>query len=146
MTSATPQRILVAYDGSEPADRALHLAAQLANCSGWALDIVTVVETPPEEVFTAQGIAHVDPEAIKDRARREVLDPAVARLGAGAPVIRAHVEIGHVLTCLSEMAEEKDVAMVVVGRTGKGPFRRVLEGSVSRGLAGLCKTPVTIVP
>ncbi len=146
MTTAHGQRILVAVDGSEPSERALQLASRLARCSGWSLDVVTVVETPPEEVFTREGIAHVDVEAVKARAHDEILNPALARLGPDVPVIRAHVEIGHVVTSLAEMAEQPDVAMVVVGRTGKGPLRRVIEGSVSRGLSALCKTALTIVP
>ncbi len=142
----TTDRLLVPIDGSEPSLRALALAARLATAQGLSLEVVAVLETPPLEMFTRDGIAWTDVQALEQRVDAEVLRPAVLRLGPEAPPVHAHVEIGHVADRLLDLAEREGVQMVVLGRTGKGPFRRAIEGSVSRALAAHSKVPVTIVP
>src|SRR5690606_21644421 len=112
---------------------------RLAAAQGLALEVVAVLETPPLEMFTREGVAWTDVQSLEQRIEAEILRPAVLRLDAGGPPVEARVEVGHVASRLLDLAEREGVHMVVLGRTGKGPFRRALEGSVSRALAAQCK-------
>jgi nucleotide-binding universal stress UspA family protein len=105
---ACPKRIMVGFDGSEPAARALDTAADLVGY-GSTLAVVTVLT----------GVA----------------DRATAR-AAREQLLRRHVEAnyhevsGEPADELVQKAEELGADLIVVGRGGRSPLRRLL-GSVS---------------
>lgn len=131
--AATPLRVLVAVDGSEPSSRAVELAFSVAEAAGasvtcvlgWNVEVqdgIVVTERSSsrwaavEERYTALGHRVVDPVAA---GHPEVPVEIVVRHGSPA---RAVVEV----------AVEQDVDLVVLGRRGAGGFRGLLMGSVSR--------------
>lgn len=140
------KRILVPIDGSEPSFRALSLAIQLAQETKAELDIVSVIDLTHVDAFDGYMMSEHQFEELKVAVKEEVLDEAKKRLPADAPPHRARLMWGGVVETLLREAEEGDVAMIVLGRTGKGFFGRLLEGSVSRALAVHGPVPVVIVP
>lgn len=140
------KRILVPVDGSDPANRALALAVQIGRDTGASLDIVSVVDLRHVDAYDGYMLSDQQYQEMTVSVRQEVLEVAVAGLPADAPEHRSRLLWGGVPETLLKEAEAGDVAMVILGRTGKGFFGRLLEGSVSRALATLCPVPVVVVP
>jgi nucleotide-binding universal stress UspA family protein len=143
-------RILVATDGSEGADRAIDHAARRAKRDGAELLIVNVVGGYglPDKVFmafthdqhvwlkellashSAQTLA-----AARDRARK-----------AGVGTILLDSRTGKVAQTIIDIAQEKKADAIVVGKRGAGRVAGVLLGSVSQKLVILSPLPLTVVP
>jgi len=143
-------RILVATDGSEGADRAVDYAARRAKADGAELLIVNVIGGYglPEKVFMAftndqdvllkellgsQSAATLT--TARDRARE-----------AGASTIMLESRTGEAAQTIIDIAHEKKVDAIVVGKRGAGLVAGVLLGSVSQKLVSLSPLPLTVVP
>jgi nucleotide-binding universal stress UspA family protein len=145
--------IVVGYDGSDSADRALARAAEVARAFSAKLVVVTVAELPPyvppyaagpETGLTAMPIdepvlADVDPEEIVGG----VLERAKGRL-AGADA-EYEARSGAADDALIEVADERHADLIVVGTREPGFLARIFEGSVSRDLAKRAHCDVLIV-
>lgn len=106
--AARPRRILVGYDGSAAADRALDAAADLAGY-GSTLAVVTVQNGELEGAVTARARDQLQRRHVEAR----YLEPS------GEPAEQ-----------LVDAARELDVDLVVVGRRDRKPLLGLL-GSVS---------------
>jgi nucleotide-binding universal stress UspA family protein len=156
MNDAAP--ILIAYDGSDTARRAVHEAAELFG-SRRAL-VVTVWERGlAYEVgamaadSTGQGPAPVDTAAAQEvddasqaHAHRLAEDGAqlAKSLGLQAEPL-AIADEGNVADAIVELARKRDVAAIVVGSRGLTGLRARLEGSTSSGVAKHASCPVVLV-
>lgn len=143
-------RILVATDGSESADRAVDFAAQAAKRESADLIIVNIIGGfgLPENLF----------ERISDPQQtwlREALRGASARLltrardrarGIGLSMIQLESREGDVAFTIIDIAQEKAVESIVVGKRGSGQLTGLLLGSVSQKLVSLAPVPVTVIP
>ena len=130
--------IAVAYDGSEPAQGALRLAAGLASEAGTKL-LALGVESPPDGGHSepAGGAEQVDLSAAHETvlAEQEGERPAVElRVLSGDPA-------GAILDLGGDAFD-----LLVVGSRGRGPLWAWLLGSVSTEVAELGPWPVVIVP
>lgn len=138
-------RILVAIDGSEPAERALRLAVSLAQKMEMALDVVTVIDLGQVDVYDGFYLTDRQIDQIQQRVHDAVIEKARGsvpkEVDASFRVVR-----GSARKTLLDESERSDVGMMVVGRTGKGAFQRMVEGSVSRSLTAHAAVPVVIVP
>jgi nucleotide-binding universal stress UspA family protein len=143
-------RILVATDGSDGADRAIDYAARRAKDDGAELLIVNVIGGYglPDKVLAAftndQNVLLKElldsqsaqtPTAARDRAR-----------GAGAGTILLESRSGDVAQSVIDIAREKQADAIVVGKRGAGRVAGALLGSVSQKLAILSPLPLTIIP
>ena len=117
-------KILVAYDGSESAQRALTEAAKLANGNG--LTVVSVAEPLPQ--FGRAGELLL-PEEDAER-RRELLDAKelLTQRGVEATFVERK---GDAATRILDEAEEEHADLIVMGTRGLGIGKRWLMGSVS---------------
>ena len=138
-------RILVPIDGSEPSLRALDAAAQLARSMGQRLDVVTVLDLAQVDVFEGFYMNDEQMRRLMERTQTEVLEKVPGRLGPDAPPFASRLLHGKALKVLLEEASQPGVSLVVVGRTGKGMFERMLEGSISRGLVVHATVPILVV-
>jgi len=142
MASDTPL-VIAAFDGSEPAERALAWAAEDARLRGGRLRIVTAWETP--SLVYSYGyvptmvLPEIDEQA--ENAAKELLAKAAESLG-GAEVETAALR-GNPAEVLLEAAKEAD--LLVVGSRGRGGFAGLLLGSVSEQCVRHAPCPVTIV-
>src|SRR5687767_10486056 len=117
-------KILVAYDGSESAKRALARVPLLRHDEG-----VAVISVVPVILGAARG-GGIDPTSDVEDHRR-LLDEAHAALaeqGVDAKLIEA---VGHPAESIVRVAEEQGFDVIVVGSRGVNAVERFLTGSVS---------------
>ena len=143
-------RILVATDGSEGADRAVDYAAQRAKADGAELLIVNVAGGYglPENVFMAfTHDQHAWLKELLETQSAQILTQARERARkAGAGTILLESRTGEVAQTLIDIAREKRAGAIVVGKRGTGRVAGVLLGSVSQKLVILSPLPLTIIP
>ena len=137
-----PLRIAVAFDDSPEAAHALDVAAGLARRADGTLRVVTAVNGAVGLYPPLDPGAYAEIADVARTAARERLDAAVARLD-GLQVDSAVLD-GEPAIVLLEDANDDD--LLVTGSGGKGPFRRVLMGSVSTTLLREATCPVVVVP
>jgi len=117
------KNILVAYDGGEPAYRALETGIELAKRFDAALAVVSVVPVHP-------GRMPIDPwddRATHDRQLAEAGE-VLAREGVVAEMIEPS---GNPATEIERVAEMGRFDTIVIGSRGLGAVSRFLQGSVS---------------
>lgn len=134
-------RVVVAYDASEPAQRAVEFAAAAAAASGASLHIVGAWDDPAVTYgFPSVGDINEVAEAVNDdlqAARSSALErhPDL--------VVTTEVARGQAAIEIARIAE--DAGLLVVGSRGRGGFRSLLLGSVSRRLLSTASCPVAVV-
>ncbi len=142
-------KILVAHDFSEPADRALLFAADLAEQVGASLEVVHV----HPDVYDGHGDpslglpwpAHHQEERYMRFLDQELQRAVQAVLGDKAEVIRRHIVRGDPVKRLQALSREVGADVIALGSTGKGAVERVLLGSVSQLLVRTSAVPVLTV-
>lgn len=130
------QRILLAYDGGEPAQKALEMAADLAEKYGATLTVVSVVPVHP-------GRAPIDPWDDREVHEQELREAARAlrERGIEPELIESS---GDPAKTIERIAGERAVDAVVVGARGLGMLGRILQGSVSEHVATHATTTVIV--
>ena len=121
------KRILLAYDGGEPAIRALETTADLAKKFGATVSVISVVPIHGATIG-------VDPWDDREVHALELRD-AQARLrnqGIEAELIEPY---GDPARTIEQVADERGFDTIVVGSRGEGSIRRFLGGSVSEHVA-----------
>lgn len=136
--------ILVGHDESPPADRALALAADLAEEYDARLVLLTVLPSLPEVGPDTAPIPEVA-RARVDNALR-MLRQRGERLLTESRSVGYLVEIGDPAERLLELADRLGVDLTVVGRSGKGVIARLIMGSVTTSLLHQSKRPILVVP
>ena len=146
--SGFPTRILAATDGSEDAVLAVRAAADLSSRTGSELHVVHVWPGPPLPVSrhsARAGIAMDDPREHEMKAR-ELLERQVSRAKIARGIIaRKHLREGRPAEEIAELAEELGVGLVVIGSRGLNAVKRLVVGSVSKGVVSLAPCPVLVV-
>lgn len=131
-------RIVVGYDGSDPAKRALERAADLA---GSADRIVVVAAAEPHVRTGIEAGAHLDPSEVHQR--RGDLEEAQRFLsdrGIDAEAVEGQGDPGAVI-----VEAAKDADLIVVGSRGLNPVQRILLGSVSSKVVHRAACDVLVV-
>ena len=140
MSTAAIGRIVVGYDGSEPADAALERSLGLAARLGSAVEVVTswrwpiTWSTPP--VANSWSPLH-DAEEI----RQQAVD-LVERHGPLPVEVTTRSAEGGTPEVLLDAAS--DAGLLVVGSRGRGGFRGLLLGSVSAACIQHAPCPVLV--
>ena len=130
-------KILVGYDGSDSAKRALERAATLAN--GETLTLVSAVD-----LLAGKGGFVYDPVEKEEIERH--LHEALARLRELGVACRLAEGIGDPAHVITAEAEEIGADLIVVGTNHKNLLKRLLLGSVSTDVLHRAKTEVLVVP
>ncbi len=142
--------ILVPFDGSPNAEKALKTAVEMAQtCGGAEVTILTVYRHHSMLEASLSMVRPDDPGNIDDIMRghaKEVAEYAksIARQ-AGQEQVRAFVKSGPTSRTIVTFAEEHGADLVVIGSRGMGSVEGYLLGSVSHKVTGLCKIPVLVV-
>jgi len=117
-------RILIAYDGSPAAQRALEYGALFTMLQPSRVDVLTVGQ-PSEEAQTVQE------EARQFLGPYELDASFVVKPGEPAGTIAGH-------------AEEISAGLIVMGAYGHSRLRELLFGSTTRDVLGMAKCPVLL--
>jgi nucleotide-binding universal stress UspA family protein len=133
--------ILVGYDESEPARRALERAASLAKAFEAKLIVTSVA---PVTVPASGRSIGTDPTDTASEHRAELHDAHVYLEGQGltADYIEA---VGHEAESILEAARERSADMIVLGTREVGKLQRLLGQSVSDAVAHGARCDVLIV-
>ena len=131
------KRILVAFDGSSPANRAAHMALALAAKYSAYVTFLIVDCSPPEGGGVGQGLnLHSEiKKASKIAHERGLQDEN----------FKVEVESGLVAQTVTNYAAHHDCDVIVMGRRGLGPVKRLFLGSVSTEVLSLAECTVIAV-
>lgn len=135
------RKILLAYDGSEPADKAYDFALDLAKHYGARLLVLAVARPPepPEDIET---------EAVLEAAEahyKELFATLRRRAEAQGLKPEFRVVVGHPAEQIVSLAEREGMDHVVLGHRGKSFFERWRLGSVSKQVIHYAHCAVTVV-
>jgi nucleotide-binding universal stress UspA family protein len=132
-------KILVAYDGSQEARRALDWTARL----GEDVEVCVISVVPTLEV-TEKIRDAVDPTSDVPLHRRELEEAAAVLTKVGiAP--STLLKAGNPAEEIIDAAAQGNFDMIVVGKHGMGAVRRFLIGSVADRVVRHAGTPVLVV-
>ena len=142
-----PTRILLATDGSEDAELAAEVAADLANKTDSELHILYVVNSLGEQGFYHNPeVSPMLSESEIEEQAQEALEKQVRKVeGLGAPVSEAHLQKGYPEKVIVRMGEEISTGLIVMGSRGFGALRRTLMGIVSNNVVHHAHCPVMVV-
>ena len=135
------KKILIAYDGSEAADKAYRHALDLAGKYGADLQVLAVA-SPPEfaedvetEAILESAQEHYQQQfvALKEQAVAQGLQP------------RFEIVVGHPAEQIIYRAEQDGVELIVMGHRGKTFLQRWLLGSVTKRVISYAHCAVLVV-
>ena len=135
--------ILVAYDGSEPAQKAVEYAVR--EHPGEELILLRVVELA--DSYTDAGISLFQ-ETFKERrkeAATELSEDVLELLDPDEVEYDTETVVGDPAREIVAYAEEHDIDHVIVGSHGRKGVSRVLLGSVAEKIVRRSPVPVTVV-
>ena len=121
------KKILVAYDGGEPAHRAIETAAELAHRFGATVSVISVIPVH-------SGRVPVDPWDDAPVHARELLEAKkiLAEQGIEAELLEP---AGDPARTIERISEEGKFDTIIVGSRGLSAIDRMLQGSVSEHVA-----------
>jgi nucleotide-binding universal stress UspA family protein len=129
--------VLVAYDGSAGAKRALTAAAALAAHTRTSLRILFAVGPLPGEAEATPALREAVNALISD---------AVAAVTADHGDLAVDTVVEWAAPRKAILAASADAAVTVIGRRGHGPIKSLLLGSVSGAVAAHAHGPVHVIP
>jgi nucleotide-binding universal stress UspA family protein len=133
--------ILVGYDETEPAKRALDRSAELAQAFGSKLIVTSVA---PVMVSIGRGSGAVDPTDTPADHTAE-LERARAKLEGKGLDVEVQVAIGEPADTIVQVAEERHADLIVVGTREPNILERLLGQSVSGSVSRQAHCDVLIV-
>ena len=134
--------IVLAVDGSKHSEKAVELTKHLAAAGNEEVVVAHVTELLPARFQTYPGL---DYEA--DQETIELTKSYVAELeeaGVTARVELRSAQYGGVARILTNLAEDLDAGLIVMGSHGRGDLTALLLGSVAHKVLHYSKRPVLI--
>lgn len=141
MPDATDKPILLCYDGSDDAFRAIQFAGTLF--AGRTAIVLAVWE----HYSVLSGVSRVDDELVQEATEALAADGCERARDAGFSATPVAVEAQHgVAEAIIDAADAHDALLVVMGTRGNTGIRSLLLGSVSHSVAHHAHRPLLIVP
>jgi nucleotide-binding universal stress UspA family protein len=139
------KRIVIAYDGSDQAIKALNTAIELAKAFNSKLDVVEVVDTA---ALLGMGFAPIPSDVIAqvyNKAQNDVEQAKKKAQEAGVKDVISQVLEGDPATSIIEYASKNGADLIVMGSRGLSTFKRLVLGSVSSKVVQESRIPVLVV-
>jgi nucleotide-binding universal stress UspA family protein len=135
------RNILVGYDGSKQAEKAVSVALSIAAAMDFEV-LLFAVARPPEPAIS------VEVHAVLDDAK-EHYEEGFARIRALAGdkgvVIQTEIAVGHPAEQIIHRAETGKIDLVILGRRGTSMFEKWILGSVSERVLRYAHCPVMVI-
>jgi nucleotide-binding universal stress UspA family protein len=135
--------ILVPYDGSDPAQRAIEHAVGVAN--GEEIVLLRVIEV-------ADGMIDAGIDLVRERLKEmqkseasELSDEIRTLMDTEDVEFRIETAVGKPAREIVSFAEDTDVTQIVIGSHGREGISRVLLGNVAENVVRRAPTTVTVV-
>jgi len=135
------KKIVVGYDDTEPAKRALERASELAKAFGAELVITSVTPVVASIGRSAGAIDPTDPPA----KHEEELAAARAYLQGQGLTAEYQPAVGDVATAIVDSARELGADLIVVGTCDHGAIERLFHHSISTAVSHRAHCDVLIV-
>jgi nucleotide-binding universal stress UspA family protein len=134
------RRILVGYDGSSSAEKALEAALAIASSLGSTVDVLSVVQLP--EPATLPEL-HAMLDSAREHYETELRRIAQAANGNGIR-LETDVAVGHPAEQIIQRAEQIRADLIVIGHRGISKFEKLILGSVSERILSYAHCPVLV--
>ena len=133
-------RILVATDGSENSETAIRHGLVLAKKNGARFNAITVVERNEELLALA-------PEHLRSKVEeaQHFMEDVEKKCSDEGVVLNTFIREGEPHTQITQLADELDASIIVMGTHGRKGLSRLLMGSVTERTIGYARPPVMIV-
>lgn len=136
-------KILVCYDGSEASQRAIDKAKQLtADCGIHEVTLLHAYEDYSWVATSADGYAPSpenlenlrDLEAKKIEDKKDFLFHEAKKFADTNATMEVKMVQGHPASVITEVAEEGNYDLIIMGSRGLGGLKRVVLGSISNSV------------
>lgn len=139
-------KVLVPFDSSESAVRAVRYAIALAEQNGpISIDLVTVHEDP---VIYGEIAVYVSPERMRQLQHQHceaVIAPAEELLKKAGVPYTTEILVGRIAETIARRADELGCDSIVMGTHGLTAIGNLVMGSVATKVIHLATMPVTLV-
>jgi len=135
------RKLLVGFDGSQPAERATEVAMELAECLDTEI-LLFAVARPPEPATL------VELKAVLEGAREhylEALEKIVRRASDRDLNVQTEIVVGHPAEQIIHRADLGGFSLILLGHRGKSRLRTLITGSTSERVLKYAQCPVMIV-
>lgn len=141
------ETLIVGYDGTASAKRAVQHATAQVKASGGTIHLVHVLEWSHYSFLTPEELSERHKRREEELARaKAIVQPVVDDLKGKGVNASCEVRHGHAGELLCEIAEDKKARQIVIGRTGSTSIAARLMGSLALTLVQASPVPVTVVP
>lgn len=134
------EKILVAIDESEAADRVLTAARELAALAHGEIWILHLREREPSKFMTAANETTEDAQATVDSAVQKLTAAGITTDGTVRDAI-----FGYAAREIVGEAKNRDAGVIVMGSRGRGDLAGLLIGSTAHKVLHLTDRPVLVV-
>jgi len=134
------ERIVVAVDESETAERVLAATQELAILSRAEVWILHVVEREVSKFTVSSQETTAEARAFVEAAVQKLASAGVAAHGE-----LAHAVYGYAAREIINLASERDAGVIVMGSRGRGDLAGLLVGSTAHKVIHLSDRPVVVV-
>ncbi|MFC7131594.1 MULTISPECIES: universal stress protein [Salinibaculum] len=147
-------KLLVATDGSDPAENALAYATDIGDATGGQITAVYAVDPAVYErrgSEPASGLGDADErfiiESVEQAEERglEILEDAVDFCADLGQDIETELLYGDPVSQIAAYAEENGFETIVVGHRGRSEHEEAMLGSVAKSLVERATVPVAVV-
>jgi nucleotide-binding universal stress UspA family protein len=137
------RRILIPFDGSPPARRAVQYVAENVTGESVQVHVINVQEYVILCDVSLQVVREIE-QAQREAGRKITLEAAEILQQAAIPH-QLHVEMGLVADIIARQADALGCQLIVMGTRGHGAIAGFLLGSVATKVVHLAHVPVTLV-
>lgn len=144
-----PQKILIPVDFSEPSQKALDVAIELAQPLQARLFLLHVIEPPVAGSWPGgmgMGAAYSEVMAQMEANARQYLEDDVERGRQAGLTCVGEILHGSPFQQIIEVANQKQVDLIVMGTRGHVGLKRFFLGSVAENVMRMATCPVLVTP
>lgn len=140
------KRILLAYDGSEPGQKALLDCKDIAHLNQAQLFLVAVRPSPAVFIGGEGGVYDASMEKEEEEAYKAILADGLQRLSESGRPVRGEVLVGDAVDEITAYAKKIEADLIIVGHKHlDGWAARWWRGSVSKSLIEHAPCSVLVV-